>query len=113
MSKDSRIDIDEELYNFLSEFGKAVQKHKFEKAIQPSLAVVVSPKNPSINKDSLEEKLRLLPSFAFKVSFITGTEYCPNAGTNMNKKNIQMKMDGIYLTAKDYAHTNMKTKRYT
>ena len=86
MSKDSRIDIDEELYNFLSEFGKAVQEHKFEKAIQPSLAVVVSPKNPSINKDSLDEKLRLLPSFAFKVSFITGTEYCPNAGTNMNKK---------------------------
>ena len=86
MSKDSRIDIDKELYNFLSEFGEAFQEHKFKNAIQPSLAVVVPPKDPSINKDSLKEKFLHLPAFAFNVSFITGTEYCSIAGTDMKKE---------------------------
>lgn len=75
--------MNKELKEILDCFGYEYHNNKFDGKPLPELAIVVSPKE---NIVSVKQDFLLLPTVAFKVSFITGAEYCPIAGTDMKKE---------------------------
>lgn len=91
--------MNKELKEILDCFGYEYHNNKFDGKPLPKLTIVVSPKE---NIVSVEQDFLLLPTVAFKVSFITGAEYCPIVMPEMKRNEYSNETGWNYFETKGF-----------
>ena len=91
--------MNKELKEILDCFGYEYHNNKFDGKPLPELAIVVSPKE---NIVSVKQDFLLLPTVAFKVSFITGAEYCPIVMPKMKRNEYSNETGWNYFETKGF-----------